>query len=238
MSNQRQQRRGQCNILRRLARIKSDEDLKSVIRKCKCEDVNKIVEMVVRVMSKKLPVNKTNGKLLTENRHIFRHLVHPKYSWKSKKKYLLQKGGGVGSALAKAVGKMAGKVLRSPVVTRSVSAMKGAAGKVAIPMREMPGVMSSKASKAVEATTSFIKKATPPATANIRKVAGKIVKRAHNIQRANPEARARALKKPFKKYGKWRGRNPIKTAMMDTTTAGGTASERWHMYEALMLLLV
>src|SRR5271156_1960975 len=115
------------DIIKRLARVRNDDEFKSTIRKCKCDDIQKIVKMLVLAMSKQVPVSKPIAKFLQKNRKCLRHLVHPQYSWKSKKRYLMQRGGGLG-ALAKAGAKFGGRVAsgfsslsRSPVMTRALS---------------------------------------------------------------------------------------------------------------------
>src|SRR5271156_2164164 len=98
------------DIIKRLARARNDDDFKSAIRNCKCDDIQKIVKMIVLAMSKKVPVSKRIARFLRENRKCLRHLVHPQYSWKSKRRYLVQHDG-TGGAAAKASAKLAGKAL-------------------------------------------------------------------------------------------------------------------------------
>src|SRR5271156_31194 len=97
------------DIIRRLARVRNDDEFKSTIRKCKCDDIQKIVKMLVLVMSKQVPVSKPIVKFLQKNRKCLRHLVHPQYSWKSKRRYLIQSGGTKG--FLKNIAKVGGKML-------------------------------------------------------------------------------------------------------------------------------
>ena len=68
-------------------------DLKKLIRKAKPDDIKSIVDMSTQILQKKIPLNKRQLKLVAQNRHALRHLCHPKYSIKSKKRYLIQHGG-------------------------------------------------------------------------------------------------------------------------------------------------
>src|SRR5271156_1901831 len=147
------------DIIKRLARVKNDDDFKSVIRKCKCEDIQRIVELVVLAMSKQVPVSKRQAKILRENRKCLRHLVHPQYSLKSKKRFLIQHGGGkagLAKAGARLVGKALGGLARSPVMTRALTKQLATASSK-IPLTSMKGMSkstSSLASAGSKATTS------------------------------------------------------------------------------------
>src|SRR5271156_5984994 len=98
------------DILRRLGRVKSDDDFKATIRKCKCEDIQKIVQMLVLVLSKKVPVSPRHVRFIKNNRKCLRHLVHPQYSLKSKKRYLIQHGGTL-AGIVKQAAKAGGRAL-------------------------------------------------------------------------------------------------------------------------------
>src|SRR5271156_5645522 len=98
------------DIFRRLRRVKSDDDFKATIRKCKCEDIQKIVQMLVLVLSKKVPISPRHVRFIKNNRKCLRHMVHPQYSWKSKKRYLIQHRGTI-KGLAKQGSKAGSKFL-------------------------------------------------------------------------------------------------------------------------------
>src|SRR5271156_4944271 len=156
------------DIIKRLARARNDDDFKSAIRNCKCDDIQKIVKMLVLTMSKKVPVSKRIARFLREDRKYLRHLVHPQYSWKSKRRYLMQSGGTKG--FLKNVAKVGGKTMdsiggmaRSPVVTRALG-RELAAATTNIPLKTMKGMTKSTASAAGSggrATTSLTTRAVP-----------------------------------------------------------------------------
>src|SRR5271156_4946567 len=147
------------DIFRRLGRVKSDDDFKATIRKCKCEDIQKIVQMLVLVLSKKVPVSPRHVRFIKNNRKCLRHLVHPQYSLKSKKIYLMKHGGtlsGLAKQGAKAGGKFLGGLANAPSsLTRQLSTVSAK-----IPLSTFKGMTKSTSSLATaggKATTSLSK---------------------------------------------------------------------------------
>src|SRR3981189_3823090 len=92
-------------FLKRLSKTKSDDDVKRVMRTAKPDDIKAVIDLTVKIMSKKVPLGKKYIKLIMENRRTLRHLVHPKYSSNSKKRYFIQRGGTLG-AVTRAARKM------------------------------------------------------------------------------------------------------------------------------------
>src|SRR5436190_23891720 len=115
---------GQSDICKQLCKRKCD--FKALLRKASDDDIKAVVDMSASVLSKKVPLNKPHVKLVLQNRRALRHLVHPQFSMRSKKKYLIkQQGGGFGSALGR-LARVVGRALK-PVtgsyrpIVRSVS---------------------------------------------------------------------------------------------------------------------
>ena len=100
------------NIYSQLCKRKCD--YKKVMRKAKPDDVKAVVELSADILRKKIPLNKAQVKLVMANRHALRHLVHPGYSINSKRRYLAQRGGGLGSILARAA-RFVGRALKPAV---------------------------------------------------------------------------------------------------------------------------
>ena len=71
-------------------------DYKAVMRKAKADDVKAVCELSADVLRKKIPLGKKHIQLVMQNRRVLRHLVHPQYSINSKRRYLAQRGGGLG----------------------------------------------------------------------------------------------------------------------------------------------
>ena len=75
----------------------SPEDLK---KKLKCANKDQIKTLVDLTLPKKIQITKQNGKFL-------RHIVHPSFSIKSKKRFMIQKGGGFWTTLFGGFGRSA-----------------------------------------------------------------------------------------------------------------------------------
>src|SRR5204863_4580226 len=75
-------------------------DYRAVIRKATDDDMKTLVDMSTNILRKKVPLSKRHVKLVMQNRKAMRHLVHPQYSLKSKRRFLIkqQSGGGLGSS--------------------------------------------------------------------------------------------------------------------------------------------
>src|SRR3977135_756483 len=112
-------------FFKRLHKSRTEDDFKKVLKKAKTDDVKAVIELTTKIMSKKIPLSKKYVKIIMDNRHRLRHLVHPKYSIKSKKRYLRQHGGSL-SNLLKSVAKVATPILKvvakSPILPRVTSA--------------------------------------------------------------------------------------------------------------------
>src|SRR5436190_6738611 len=107
---------GQSDICKQLCKRKCD--FKALLRKASDDDIKAVVDMSASMLSKKVPLNKPHVKLVLQNRRALRHLVHPQFSLRSKKKYLIkQQGGGLASALGK-LARVVGRALK-PAVTGS-----------------------------------------------------------------------------------------------------------------------
>ena len=89
------------NFLKCMCKTKDASQLKKVLKKASPNDMKCFVNTITDVMKKKIPISKQYAKIIIKNRKMLRHLVHPKFSMKSKKRYMVQKGGGIGSALAR-----------------------------------------------------------------------------------------------------------------------------------------
>src|SRR5436190_20612852 len=104
---------GQSDICKQLCKRKCD--CNELFRKATDDDIKAVVDMSASVLSKKVPLNKPHVKLVLQNRRALRHLVHPQFSLRSKKKYLLkQQGGGLGSALGR-LARVVGRALKPTV---------------------------------------------------------------------------------------------------------------------------
>src|SRR5204863_9375988 len=107
---------GQSDICKQLCKRKCD--FKALLRKASDDDIKAVVDMSASVRSKKVPLNKPRVKLVLQNRRALRHLVHPQFSLRSKKKYLVkQQGEGLASALGK-LARVVGRALK-PAITGS-----------------------------------------------------------------------------------------------------------------------
>src|SRR5271156_3402869 len=200
-----------CSILKRLCRCRKEGDFEKVIRSAKPKDMTEVVDTLVKVLNKQIPVSKKQAKSIFQNRRAFRHLVHPQYSLKSKRRYLLhQSGGGVG-----AIGKVlsiASKALTrtSPVMTRSLAAATKGISKSAPNVSTTLSRASSTASSMGSAAGSVMKRMPPRQLS----VAGKIVKHAKAVKNK--------VLKPYRAYTAARARHPTVTTIGDMTATGGT----------------
>src|SRR5579864_7000787 len=67
---------------------------KGIIKHANKIELRDLLDFVKDVFAKKVPISNKTGKLIRRNRHALLYLLHPKYSLRSKRKYLIQKGGG------------------------------------------------------------------------------------------------------------------------------------------------
>ena len=78
-----------------------------IIKHAKRKDFRRLVDLTLDVMRKRIDVEPKLQRLIKQNRRQFRHLVHPSFSLKSKKRYLLQKGGAKFPVAIRALGSAA-----------------------------------------------------------------------------------------------------------------------------------
>src|SRR5271156_652582 len=170
-----------CSILKRLCKCRKEGDFEKVIRGAKPKDMTEVVDTLVKVLNKQIPVSKKQAKSIFQNRRAFRHLVHPQYSLKSKRRYLLhQSGGGPGAGAIGKVLSIASKALTrtSPVMTRSLAAATKGLSKSAPNVSTTLSRASSTASSMGSAAGSVMKRMPPRQLS----VAGKIVKHAKAVK--------------------------------------------------------
>src|SRR5271167_4127108 len=74
------------------------KSLPGIIKHACKKDLRRFINFTMEVMRKHVKVSPELARLIKQNRHVLRHIVHPLYSLKSKKQYLIQHG----------VGKLAG----------------------------------------------------------------------------------------------------------------------------------
>src|SRR5277367_5453482 len=105
----------------------------SIIKHANKKDFRRLIQYTLEIMRRNVKIRPELKRIIRKNRRIFRHLVHPAYSMKSKRRYLIQKGGGKGglkaifqsmrtptrAASALGVGPPSGSLLRSG--TRALS---------------------------------------------------------------------------------------------------------------------
>src|SRR5277367_1376664 len=105
----------------------------SIIKHANKKDFRRLIQYTLEIMRRNVKISPELKRIIRKNRRLFRHLVHPAYSMKSKRRYLIQKGGGKGdlrsvlqsmktparAAGALGVGPPSGSLLRSG--TRALS---------------------------------------------------------------------------------------------------------------------
>src|SRR5277367_1816618 len=105
----------------------------SIIKHANKKDFRRLIQHTLEIMRRNVKISPELKRIIRKNRRVFRHLVHPAYSMKSKRRYLIQKGGGkcglravfqsiktpARSAGVLAVGPPSGSLLRSG--TRALS---------------------------------------------------------------------------------------------------------------------
>src|SRR5258708_8918715 len=100
-------------FVKSLCKCKGEEEWKKRMRKAKPDEIKTIVDLVLNVAKKNVPICPKKAKLIMQNKKFFRHLLHPSYSLRSKKHFLIQKGGAIGGFLGSllgGVGRMASSV--------------------------------------------------------------------------------------------------------------------------------
>ena len=82
-------------FVRQFCKLKDEKQLKKLVQKASPEQIKTIVDLTLNVMNKNLPANKKAIEFIKAKRNSIRHILHPKYSLDSKRRYLVQKGGGI-----------------------------------------------------------------------------------------------------------------------------------------------
>src|SRR3981189_127377 len=102
----------------------SAEDLKKRLKCANKDQIKILVDLTFNIMKKNIPVSPKKIRFIKQNRKFLRHIVHPSFSLKSKKRYVIQKGGAWWSALFGGAGRAAipGSVGRSMLGNLSRSA--------------------------------------------------------------------------------------------------------------------
>src|SRR3981189_2730243 len=90
----------------------STEDFKKRLKCANKDQIKTSVDLTFNIMKKNIPVCSKKVKFIKQNRQklnrkFLRHIVHPSFSPKSKKRYMIQKGGTWWSALFGGVGRAA-----------------------------------------------------------------------------------------------------------------------------------
>jgi len=80
-------------------KIKDPIQLKKLVQKASPEQIKTLLNVTLNIMNKNLPANKKAFKFIKAKRSSIRHILHPKYFFASKRRYLIQKGGGIFSPL-------------------------------------------------------------------------------------------------------------------------------------------
>ena len=104
-------------FLRKLGR--NPHKFQSLIRHADKKQIQSLVDATVRIMRKEVPLKSRMRNAVIKQRLMLRHIAHPKYSTASKKRYLIQKGGGPGkivTSLLTGIAKLGTKSL--PSLTR------------------------------------------------------------------------------------------------------------------------
>src|SRR5271163_549386 len=84
------------------------KSLPGIIKHACKKDFRRLISFTMEVMRKHVKVSPELARLIKQNRHTLRHIVHPLYSLKSKKQYLIQHGGGKVSRVIKGIGRHMG----------------------------------------------------------------------------------------------------------------------------------
>src|SRR5271163_2363584 len=84
------------------------KSLPGIIKHACKKDLRRLINFTMEVMRKHVKVSPELARLIKQNRHVLRHIVHPLYSLKSKKQYLIQHGGGKVSRVIRNISKHMG----------------------------------------------------------------------------------------------------------------------------------
>src|SRR6266853_1150233 len=96
----------------------NSKTVKDVIKNASKDELRHLVAHTMDIMKKKISARPQLIKLIKQNRGVLRHVVHPQYSLKSKRKYLIQKGSGLSSIF-----RQLGRSIRGRGRTESAAAL-------------------------------------------------------------------------------------------------------------------
>src|SRR5271156_2650102 len=104
---------------------KKPKGIKDVVKKCNDDEMRAFVDVLFNIMKKNVPIPKKLEDVVRLHRKKIVHLIDPKYSFKSKRKYFVQHGGSrgrnTGKQIGKAIGKLFSKALKN-LFTRGATA--------------------------------------------------------------------------------------------------------------------
>src|SRR5271163_1301851 len=80
-------------------------DCSTILKKASPEQVKTLVDITLNIMKKRIPLSKKGVKFVLSKRRELRHVLNPKYSLKSKKRFIVQKGGGIFAPLMSLLGR-------------------------------------------------------------------------------------------------------------------------------------
>src|SRR5271163_2444189 len=101
------------------------KSLPGIIKHACKKDFRRLISFTMEVMRKHVKVSPELARLIKQNRHTLRHIVHPLYSLKSKKQYLIQHGGGRVSRVIRGIGRHMGVTTRSASTSTAGGAPQG-----------------------------------------------------------------------------------------------------------------
>jgi hypothetical protein len=80
-------------FIKRFCCARNDSNRKCMLRKASVDEIKTILDIALNIMKKNIPISKREVSFVKAKRRHFRHILHPKYSLASKRRYLIQKGG-------------------------------------------------------------------------------------------------------------------------------------------------
>src|SRR5271156_3530845 len=89
---------------------KKPKGIKDVVKKCSDDEMRAFVDVLFNIMKNNVPISKKLEDVIRLHRKQIVHLIDPKYSLKSKRKYFVQSGGTRGRNTGRQIGKAAGKL--------------------------------------------------------------------------------------------------------------------------------
>src|SRR5277367_5208746 len=85
--------------------LRKKGDCSTILKKANPEQVKTLVDITLNIMKKRIPLSKKGVKFVMSKRRELRHVLNPKYSLKSKKRFIIQKGGGIFAPLMSFLGR-------------------------------------------------------------------------------------------------------------------------------------